>query len=225
MYFTIRAGALLFMAACYSSQSIAQAALSGHISPIPVAVEKRMRLYTWRPGCPVPIRDLRYLTLPYWGYDNKTHQGALIVNKALASEVLFLFQELYKGHFPIERMALMDDFKGKDDAAMAANNTSAFNCRSLTGKPGVFSQHSYGRAIDINTKINPYLTKKQVLPNAGKAFVDRKQSYPGKISKEGLVYKLFTQYNWDWGGNWFDLQDYQHFEKRAHGKKRNPHGS
>ena len=41
---------------------------------------------------------------------------------------------------------------------MEANNTSGFNCRDVTGKPGVFCNHSYGGAIDINPLLNPYVS-------------------------------------------------------------------
>lgn len=44
---------------------------------------------------------------------------------------------------------------------MEANNTSAFNCRDVTGKPWVFSRHNYGGAIDINPIQNPYITPKE----------------------------------------------------------------
>lgn len=206
-------------------QVLGQESFKSHISRIPSNVQNRMKHYTWHQGCPLPLTKLRYIELSYWGFDNKPHLGTLIVNQSLANEVVQIFKSLYEHKFPIERMQLMDEFKGNDDAAMTANNTSAFNCRDITGKPGVFSQHSYGRAIDINTKINPYVNGKRILPANGASFVDRSKPYPGKIIKNSFIYKLFIQNDWDWAGNWDDVQDYQHFEKRAHGKKRNPFGN
>ncbi|WP_162262386.1 M15 family metallopeptidase [Legionella brunensis] len=202
----------------------AKQGFESHVSLIPPAVQKRIKMYTWHKDCPLPLKDLRYIKLSYWGFDKKTHFGVLIVNKSLAKEVVQIFKSLYLQHFPIEQMQTMDAFKGNDDVAMAANNTSAFNCRPVTGHPGIFSQHSYGRAIDINPKINPYVSGKRVTPRSSTKFVDRKKNYPGKITKDSFIYKLFTQNGWDWGGNWYDVQDYQHFEKRAHGAKRNPYG-
>lgn len=193
------------------------------ITPIPSAIQKEMKLYTWHANCPVPLSDLSYLRLTYWGYDNKPHQGELIVNKALAKEVTLIFKKLYQEKFPIQQMKLMTVFHGNDDASLAANNTAAFNCRPVTGQK-IFSQHSYGRAIDINPLINPYVKGHTILPPTGAQFVDRSQPYPGKITHSSLIYKEFTKKSWDWGGNWHDLQDYQHFEKRAHGEKRNPNG-
>ncbi|CEK11376.1 M15 family metallopeptidase [Legionella hackeliae] len=118
----------------------------------------------------------------------------------------------------------MDAFKGDDLAAMMANSTSVFNCREVTNHPGIFSQHSYGRAIDINPKINPYVARKLIIPHSSGQFMLKKTSSPGKIKKNSYIYKVFLRYGWDWGGNWYDVQDYQHFEKRSHSEKRNPYG-
>ena len=64
---------------------------------------------------------------------------------------------LFAARFPIERIQLVDDFGADDAASMAANNTSAFNCRNIDGRPGVWSEHSYGWAIDINPVQNPWV--------------------------------------------------------------------
>ena len=188
------------------------------------AVPKKMQKSLWHNECPVVVNDLVYLKLTYWGFDNKTHMGALIVNKGLAKEIVDIFNVLYLNKFPIQQMVLMDEFNHDDDAAMAANNTSSFNCRAVTGHPGFFSQHSYGRAIDINPLMNPYVKNNKVLPANGRLFVDRNQPSPGKITKDSVIYHEFIKRGWDWGGNWYDVQDYQHFEKRANGERRNPYG-
>lgn len=159
--------------------------------------------------------NLRQLTLTYRGFDTATHTGTLIVNRELASDVIRVFTELYRHGFPIERMTPIEDYGGNDDASMAANNTSAFNCRDATGKPGVFSNHSWGRAIDINPLTNPYVKGDKVLPPAGREFLDRTRNLPGLIQKDGLVVHLFESDGWTWGGRWPDRQDYQHFEKPA----------
>lgn len=119
-------------------------------------LEKR----SWRPGCPVPIDDLAYVVSNYHGFDGKTHYGELVVHVGLAGFVLDILKGLYENGFPIERMELIENFDADDDLSMAANNTSAFNCRDITGKPGFFSKHSYGGAIDINPVQNPYVSAK-----------------------------------------------------------------
>ncbi len=184
-------------------------------------IAKNMKLAK---GCPVPISGLVYLKLRYWGFDNKEHIGGLIVNKELGQDVLDIFKELFNSKFPIEQMRPIYEFNYNDDESMEANNTSAFNCREVTGQPGIFSQHSYGRAIDINPQINPYVKNNIVLPENGRSHVDRNNPEKGKITPQSHIYKLFTERGWDWGGNWHDLQDLQHFEKRANGEKREPNG-
>lgn len=194
------------------------------ISAIPTTIATRMQHSTWHPGCPIARNHLAYVQLSYWGFDGTTHSGALIVNKDLAVEVVAIFKVLYKHKFPIQRMELMDVFQGDDNASMTANNTSAFNCREVTGRPGEYSQHSYGRAIDINPLLNPYVQDNKVVPLDGALHIARNPPAPGKIVNGDVVYQEFHKQGWDWAGNWFDIQDYQHFEKRAHGEKRNPYG-
>jgi hypothetical protein len=174
---------------------------------------EQVRRTTWHAGCPVPPEDLRQLTLAFHDFNNKSQTGALIVNRLVADEVVRLFESLYRHGFQIERMMPIESYKGDDDASMAANNTSAFNCRDATGKPGVFSNHSWGRAIDINPLTNPYVKGDKVLPPDGRKYLDRTKSYPGSILKDGFVVKEFEKAGWTWGGRWSDRQDYQHFEK------------
>jgi len=184
--------------------------------PLSPSLLEKVRRTTWRPGCPVAPADLRQLTLTYHGFDNAPHTGTLVVHRDLAADVIRLFEKLYDRNFPIERMVPIEDYGGNDDASMLANNTSAFNCRDTTGKPGVFSNHSWGRAIDINPLVNPYVKGDKVLPDAGRKYLDRSKEFPGSILKDGFVVRLFESDGWTWGGRWPDRQDYQHFEKPAH---------
>ena len=72
------------------------------IAPIGKSIEWRMRQgNTYHDGCPVPLRDLRYLRLTYRGFDGKTHTGELIVHKAVASDVKQIFGDLYRIKYPI----------------------------------------------------------------------------------------------------------------------------
>lgn len=193
------------------------------VTKIPVSLQQKMRQTSWHPGCPVAFNRLRLIHLSYWGFDQRSHQGVLIVNAQLTRDVITVFKALYDQRFPIERMQLIEQFDGNDERSMLANNTSAFNCRAVTGMPGLFSQHSYGRAIDINPLLNPYVKGKSITPPQGKRYFEERD-YPGKITKDSVIYREFTRLGWDWGGNWLDVQDYQHFEKRANHEKRNPHG-
>lgn len=192
---------------------VANPLFHGFIKPIPPTVAKQMQRYTWRPGCPVPLSDLRYVEVSYWGFDNKTHSGVLIVNSVLAQQVRTIFQSLYVHRFPIERMQPMYLFKGDDEKSMEHNNTSSFNCRPVAGRHAGFSQHAYGTAIDINTLINPYIKGQVLLPKNARQYLNRTNLVKGMITKNTYIYKLFIRDGWQWGGNWHSLKDYQHFQK------------
>lgn len=174
----------------------------------------KVRHTTWHPGCPVVPEDLRQLSITYHDYEGKQRTGTLIVNKEVSAEVLRIFRALYDHGFQIERMVPIEEYGGNDDASMADNNTSAFNCRDATGKPGVFSNHSWGRAIDINPLTNPYVKGDKVLPPAGRRYLDRTKAFKGSVLKDSFIVKEFENAGWTWGGRWPDRQDYQHFEKR-----------
>jgi hypothetical protein len=166
---------------------------------------------SWHAGCPVGLDDLRVLRLDRWGFDGKPHRGTLVVHRRYARDVIQVFKTLYEKRFPIRRMRLVDAYGADDDRSMAANNTSAFNCRAVTGG-SAWSQHSYGWAIDINPIQNPYVTGGgAVLPPAGAAYVDRSKDAKGIIRAGGVVVKAFAEIGWGWGGYWSSIKDYQHF--------------
>ncbi len=126
---------------------------------LPVAVEEQMRLKkSWKQGCPVALTDLSYLVLTHWGFDGQARVGELVVHRRLAMPLIGAFADLFAARYPIEKMELIENYDASDDLSMEANNSSAFNCRDITGKPGVFSKHSYGGAIDINPIQNPYIS-------------------------------------------------------------------
>jgi hypothetical protein len=192
------------------------ALLMAAIAPISPQFAEKMRVTTWRPGCPAPLEDLRQVTVKYWNFEKKPVSGTLIVHKDIAHEVDAIFRDLYRSGFQIERISPVEEFKGDDDASMAANNTSAFNCRDVTGKPGTFSNHSWGRAIDINPLTNPYVKGDKISPPEGRKYLDRTQDLPGLIRSNSFIVKRFREAGWTWGGNWSDPKDYQHFEKPEH---------
>ena len=164
---------------------------------------------SWRPGCPVPLADLRYLTVTYRGFDGSDHSGELVVAASVAPDVVEVFHRLYDNGFPLASLRLVDDFGGSDDQSMDADNSSAFNCRAITGGGG-FSEHSYGTAIDLNPVENPYLSGGTVLPPQGRQFLDRSPG-PGVITAGDQVVAAFASIGWTWGGTWSGPIDYQHF--------------
>lgn len=169
---------------------------------------------SWRPGCPVPPADLRRITLSYLGFDGRTHRGELVVHRDVVSDVIEIFKVLYSARFPVEKMRAVDHYpRADDELSMQDNNTSAFNCRSLPS--GSWSLHAYGRAIDINPLVNPYISASGDLqPATARAYLDRARTDQGMIRDGDVVVRTFIERGWRWGGHWRDPVDYQHFERR-----------
>jgi hypothetical protein len=167
---------------------------------------------SWRPGCPVGLDDLRLVSVSYVDFGGTARAGRLVVHKAIAEAALRVFQQLRAARFPIRSMNPVEQYGGSDDESMAADNTSGFNCRNVPNTSH-WSNHAYGRAIDVNTVENPYLPKGQVMPPAGKAFLDRGDVRPGMIIAGDATVRAFTAEGFAWGGAWASGTDYQHFEK------------
>ncbi|MEV7972811.1 M15 family metallopeptidase [Cellulomonas sp. NPDC089187] len=162
---------------------------------------------SWREGCPVGPEDLRLVTVTYWTFEGTEAQGELVLHAQVADSALAVFETLHAQHFPIRSIRLVDEFGGDDDASMAADNTSAFNCRPVSGGRG-WSEHAYGRAIDLNPRENPFLRGSVVLPPEGAAYVDRPEE-PGVVQDAQV--EAFAARGWQWGGNWSSPVDLQHF--------------
>lgn len=158
--------------------------------------------------------DLRYIRLLYVDFEGTVREGEIMVNVRLADEVMSLFYELFLAEYPLASVRLVDDYgePADDDRSMAANNTSGFNYRYVTGTR-TLSRHSFGAAIDINPLFNPYLIDGKILPPEGAIYADRTWDFPGKIDHDDLCYRLFIKRGWSWGGDWAD-PDYQHFSKK-----------
>jgi hypothetical protein len=171
-----------------------------------VAVDPAQLASSWRPGCPVGPESLRLVTLDHWGYDGAEHRGQLVVHADHADPMVAVFRILFDAGFPIERMELVDVYGGDDVASTYANNTAAFNCRDAVGNPGVWSQHAYGAAIDVNPLVNPYVRGTIVDP----VYLDRTVEAPGVVRADDVAVQAFASVGWSWGGYWAS-PDYQHF--------------
>jgi poly-gamma-glutamate synthesis protein (capsule biosynthesis protein) len=150
------------------------------------------------------------VTVSHWGFDGRVHTGRLIVAARGAPAIVRALRALYDARFPIRRMKLVERYGSDDDRSMAADNTSAFNCRLVEGSTS-WSAHAYGLAIDINPLENPYLRGGQVLPPAGRAYLDRRRWRTGMIHAGDKVVRAFAAVGWSWGGAWHSPVDYQHF--------------
>jgi hypothetical protein len=168
--------------------------------------------WSYHPGCPVSPSQLRLVQLAYWGFDGRPHTGALVVSASVVPAVEQIFGRLYTRRFPIRSMEPVDAFLGSDDRSMAADNTSAFNCRyAVATGPKRWSAHSYGEAIDVDPLENPYLLSGRVYPPAGRPYLDRAHIRPGMAVAGSELVEAFAASGWQWGGRWTGSPDYQHF--------------
>ena len=120
-----------------------------------------------------------------------------------------VFRTLFEVGYLIRSLRLVDDFGADDDASMAADNTSAFNCRAVAGT-STWSQHAYGRAIDLNPVENPYVSSSGVYPPEGRPYADR-PDLPGVLHAGDLAVSAFATAGWPGGGAWSGTKDYPHF--------------
>ncbi len=183
---------------------------------IPDEVFARMAGKSYKEDCTVPREDLRYLRISCVGADGSAYIGEMVAAADLAEDLLDIFRQLYEAGYPIERMQLIDDYDASDQASMEANNTTCFNFRQIAGSTKL-SNHSLGRAVDINPLYNPYVKKTAngtiYDPPVAEAYADRDKDFPYKIDHDDLCYQLFTAHGFTWGGDWNSVKDYQHFEK------------
>jgi hypothetical protein len=171
----------------------------------------RQRMGTsWSPGCPVRLRDLRYVRVTFLGFDHRPHTGELVVAKQHARPVTRVFRRLYAARFPIEQMTLPTSAARDRRPTGDGNGTAATVCRPARGQT-FWSAHALGLAIDVNPFQNPYVKGDLVLPELAGAYVNRSWHRPGMILPDGVVVRAFASIGWKWGGAWRSLKDYQHF--------------
>ena len=167
--------------------------------------------HSYRRGCPVGPTALRSVRLAHWDFDGRRRLGVLVVHRRVATDVVDVFRRLYRARFPIRQVVPVSAYRGSDDASMAADNTSGFNCRRAVGGSGRWSAHAYGLAIDLNPVENPYVLGGRVLPLTGRRFLDRSRARPGMAVAGGVLVRAFAAVGWQWGGRWRGSPDYQHF--------------
>jgi hypothetical protein len=203
---------LTIVASAKPSDTVSQgaSAFRGTIERIDVAQAKRMTGVSWRPGCPVALRDLRLLRLSHWGFDGRVRRGRLIVHREVARDLVEVFRDVYAARVPIRRMVPVDAYGGSDFRSIEADNTSAFNCRYVEGTTR-WSNHAYGTAIDVNPIENPYVAGGRTAHGASRPYVDRSRRRPGMAYEGGALVRAFDRIGWGWGGRWTSVKDYQHF--------------
>ena len=175
--------------------------------------------------------------IEYYDFDgNLMKDGVLVVQDALAENVVKIFEKLKAKKFPIATVKPAIGRKlvnrlpfGLFGLKKVVNNkdvnnlTGAYCCRKIQHTDRL-SLHSFGTAIDINTLQNPCIfideKKKKILnvvPKDGVMYLNRKIERPGKPYGAGKIdnsiVKIFQRNGFDiWGGDWDFPIDYQHFQ-------------
>jgi hypothetical protein len=201
----------LLVASPVQSQPRATPAFGGSVTLLPGSLQATMTGRSWHRGCPVALDDLRLVRALHWGFDARVHTGRLVVAADVARPVLDVLRRLYAARFPIRRMVPVEAYGASDFRSIEADNTSAFNCRYVEGTTR-WSEHSYGRAIDLNPIENPYVTAAGTTAHrASRPYLRRAPYRPGMAVEGGVAVRAFEAAGWGWGGRWSGDRDYQHF--------------
>lgn len=158
---------------------------------------------------PEILDTLRLIDVRYCGFDGREHWGRLVVHRDLAGEVAELFALMERQRFPIGGVAPIVRFGWSDEASMAADNSSAFNYRTIAGTNRL-SRHALGRAVDINPWENPAIYPDGRIAPPGASW---RPGQPGVFDSDHPVVLAFRERGWSWGGDFTHLKDYHHFEK------------
>ncbi len=206
------AAPLLGLVAAFPFHSSAQ--------PLPASVRAQVRhAGAWHPGCPVPLSQLRLLSVTYVGFDGQPHVGELVVNRAAAAPLGRVFARLYALHFPIRHMSIADRY-GTEPAD--GDVSASFECRQAAPSPcvggngtGSWSEHAFGEAVDLNPLENPYVGCGQTRDPAARPYFNRARHRPGMVT--AAVVQAFRSVGWGWGGSWIgSTKDYMHFSATGH---------
>ncbi len=188
---------------------------SFYISDITTELQQRMKGKSYKPNCRLSWDELKYIHCLHVDLTGQAHEGEMIVNCHIADRVLVILERLYEAAYPIERMRLIDEYDADDDRSMEDNNSSCFNYRLIAHTDRI-SKHGLGLAVDINPLYNPYVKTVEgslyVAPAGGRDYVDRQRAFPYKIEPDDLCCRLFRAAGFQWGGDWTEKKDYQHFE-------------
>jgi hypothetical protein len=201
----------LLVAAPSQSRVAGSPPFRGSVTTLPASLRATMTGVSWHRGCPVGLDGLRLVRARHWGFDGRVHDGRLVVARDVAGPVLDALRRLYAAHFPIRRMVPIDAYGASDFRSIEADNTSAFNCRYVEGTTR-WSEHSYGRAIDVNPIENPYVTAAGTTSHpSSRRYLRRAPYRAGMAVDGGVVVRAFETIGWGWGGRWSGDRDYQHF--------------
>jgi hypothetical protein len=119
-------------------------------------------------------------------------------------------------------MRLADMYGPREGRPADGDVTGSFRCRQAVPSPctggsanGSWSNHAYGRAIDVNPVENPYVGCGRTRNAASARYLDRSRLRKGMVTP--AVVAAFRSIGWGWGGSWAGkTKDYMHFSTTGH---------
>ena len=96
-------------------------------------------------------------------------------------------------------------------SASAASSPAASKSSPASGTASAANSPAAGSASP--TSSSAAKSRLIVRPAAAAPYADRTRTFPCKIDRNDLCYRLFKAHGFIWGGSWKSCQDYQHFEK------------
>jgi hypothetical protein len=193
------------------------------VKPLPPPVKAELQGRSWHAGCPVPLSGLRVLTVTYWGFDARSHQGQLVVDAQATAPLTKVFRRLYAMRFPVHHMSLQYEYgPAKAYRPRDGDFTASFSCRQAVPSPctggtgtGSWSEHAYGEAVDLNPVENPYVGCGMTRDKTALSYVDRSRVRKGMVTP--AVVRAFESVGWGWGGGWAgSTKDWMHFSASGH---------
>jgi peptidoglycan LD-endopeptidase CwlK len=155
------------------------------------------------------IDSLAIIDVEYYSFDGNLHRGQLVINSAVKDDVIEAFKIMKSEKFPINKVIPIVKYDWSDDKSMDDNNTSAFNYRFIAGTTRL-SNHSSGRAVDINPRQNPVIySDGRISPTGAKHDLNAK----GTFRSDSKVVVFLKSRGWRWGGDWTSFKDNHHFDK------------
>ena len=155
------------------------------------------------------VETLVLIDVRYRDFDDRLHAGQLLLHRDLAAEIGELFALMERWRFPIASVAPIVRYGWSDETSMAADNSSAFNYRTIAGTDRL-SRHALGRAVDINPRENPAVYPDGRIAPAEAVY---RPGSPGTFTDDHPAVCAFIERGWRWGGHFDPMRDYHHFEK------------
>lgn len=187
----------------------------------------------WQSNCPVPLEELRLITLSHYDLQGKQQTGQLILHQAVADSALSVFKALYTAKFPIAKVSTLSEYHGNWLQAEQANVSYGFNCRK---ENNTYRNEASGKTITLNPVQNPevvmvekllpkpwycrilpflkgcqskFSRQIQVLPAQGMLAINRNLKLPGMAEQATPV---FVQHGFQhWSGQEPDKANWKKF--------------